>query len=100
MATYPAHVDIHRRQPYPHRPERKGMTIAIGQSCYRGVIIGADTLAMRPDGSTTEEIKTTSFVGKSGIFALANASDNLYATQTMVNSLVQALTSANLTSMR
>jgi hypothetical protein len=63
------------------------MTIAIGQLCHRGVILSADTLLSYPDGTCGEDDKIVSFVGASGLFAIANASDDFNATKTMVGSL-------------
>lgn len=94
----------------PYRPERPNrlhersrmprMTIAIGMNCWRGILIAADTLVTYPDGTAKEMTKVTSFRGKSGIFVIANASSDLNATRTMVNSLTDRLAKAQISDVR
>ena len=67
------------------------MAAAIGQEVLNGVIVAADMLIARGDGSASEGSKVTAFKGQSGVFAVANASENLDATRTMVNTLKDKL---------
>lgn len=72
-------------------PRDKRMTIALGYRCTGGVIVAADTLVTYPNGTSKEESKVTAFVGISGTYAIANASSDLNATKTMMNSLMSRL---------
>ena len=67
------------------------MTIVIGQAFVGGVLVGADTLVIRSDGSSTEGTKVTPISGPSGEFIFGNASDDLDATRTMANRIFRFL---------
>jgi len=72
------------------------MTIAIGIQAHRGIAIAADTLVTLPNGTAKEESKLSAFTGQSGIFVIANASNDLNATKTMANSLQDMLRNTRL----
>jgi hypothetical protein len=67
------------------------MTIAIGQQVLNGLIVAADTLVTREDGSATNEPKIVPFLGESGAFVIAVGTEDLEAARTLVTSIRERL---------
>ena len=77
-------------------PERKlkSMTIAIGMLCGNGAIVAADRRRAHEDGSTTTERKIFAFDGANITFAIADASHDANAAQTLVRKVSSRLGTA------
>lgn len=69
------------------RERPKGMTIAIGMLCAGGMIVAADKKEVMTDGSTRQANKVCIFDGKDVAFAIADASDDANAAQSLVRKL-------------
>jgi len=68
------------------------MTIAIGMLCAGGMIVDADKKEVMTDGSTRQANKVCIFDGKDVAFAIADASDDANAAQSLVRKLFPYLT--------
>lgn len=67
------------------------MTIAVGHKVLNGLIVAADTLVTKEDGSATSEPKIISFLGESGTFVIAVATEDLESARTLVNGIKERL---------
>jgi len=87
-------LSIWRKRPIFKK--KAAMTIAIGMTCQGGAIVAADTKIIDQNGSVTYGPKVTAFRGVSGTFAIANASDDANASQTLVLKLESVFKKAKL----
>jgi 20S proteasome alpha/beta subunit len=67
------------------------MTIALGMFCRGGVVIAADTKVTDTNGVVTHTCKVVPFVGKSGVFAIANASNDANSAKTLSQKIQAAI---------
>jgi hypothetical protein len=67
------------------------MTLAIGMECRGGIILAADTRASYADGSVAEIRKVTHLTTTTGMFAIAQSSEDANAASSLVRILEYAL---------
>jgi hypothetical protein len=83
------------RPPFSIKPKRllggKLMTIAIGALCAEGVIVAADTRIVGTDGSTSVGVKVRSEMSNTGCYAIANATNDGNAANTLVPDILDDL---------
>jgi hypothetical protein len=67
------------------------MTIALGHHCFKGVVVASDTAVIIGDKELQEGSKLDKLYGKSGTFAIANASNDGDAAASLVAEIVEDL---------
>jgi 20S proteasome alpha/beta subunit len=81
--------DITSAKNPPRKPKR--MTIGIGMLCDEGLIIAVDTQIVMTDGSTSEGIKVHQAIADTGVYVIANATEDGNAANTLIPDIITDL---------